>query len=97
TVWSPKGQFREFRGTLRGDKEPFKPSSVDLDAAGNILVVDQGNHHVQVWRREFELLCAFGTLGYQQPDHLWDPNFVTVAPNGDVIVSVCAANRCLVF
>jgi sugar lactone lactonase YvrE len=97
-VYSPKGQLlRSFGAVMPGDTEEFKPVSVDVDAAGNILVADEGNHRIQVWSPDFELLCAFGTPGTDTPDQLRDPHCVTVAPNGDVLVSVGLTNLCLVF
>lgn len=69
-----------------------QPYGIDVDAAGNIYVVDFGNHRVQKFDAEYNLEWATAGFGYGQ-GRFWAPIRVVASEDGRVFVSDAYNNQ----
>jgi streptogramin lyase len=86
-------------GVCAADNDHFcRPSSVELDSAGNIYVADSDNHRIQKFdsNRVWQMTIGTGIQGYQF-DQLASPEDVTVDAQGKIFVSDAWNNRVQVF
>ena len=62
------------------------PTGIAFDSHGNIVVVDSGNHRVQVFDRNGNFLSKFGEYG-SHDNQLQYPEGLSINGNGDIIVA----------
>lgn len=74
------------------------PHQLRIDADGNVWVADFGQHIVQKFTPEGELLLTLGVRGESGEDesHFYRPTDMIVAPSGDVFVTDGYGNRRIV-
>ena len=87
TSWGSPG---ELPGELNA------PKGIALDQAGNLYVADNGNHRIQVFNSQGELLRSWGAYG-DGPGELNEPWGVAVAESGEVYVADTWNHRVQVF
>ncbi len=67
--------------------ERFKePRAMAFDAAGNLFVVDKGNHRIQKLGPDGQFLARWGTMGDGE-GQFKDPHGIAVGPDGSVYVA----------
>jgi sugar lactone lactonase YvrE len=64
----------------------FMPSAIAVDAAGNLYVIDQGNHRVQKFGPDAKYLATYGRQG-QGPGEFVYPESVAVDAKGFIYVT----------
>jgi DNA-binding beta-propeller fold protein YncE len=79
-----------------GEAELSFPSSIALDAEGNLFVVDQINARIQVFTTEGEHVDSFGKLGVQ-PGGFVRPKDIAIDDQGFVYVTDAAFNNVQIF
>lgn len=62
------------------------PTDIGVDAAGNVYVLDSGNHRIQVFDADGNYLRSLGSAG-QGPGQLASPTGLWVYPSGEVLVA----------
>src|SRR5262249_26516970 len=73
-----------------------QPRGMSQDAAGNVYVVDTGNHRIQKLGPDLTPLAAWGRGG-KAPGEFQEPAAVTVGPDGSVYVADTWNGRIQVF
>ena len=68
------------------------PRGIAVDAAGDVLVVDTGNHRVQKFTAEGGFIDAFGVFGIG-PVQFNQPYDIAIAGDGTVYISDRENNR----
>jgi hypothetical protein len=80
-----------------GDGEFDHPRGITvLGSSGEVAVVDEGNHHVQIFDSEGKYKRQFGTKGKEKDGHLQHPTGITSDAHGNLLV-VDSTNRLQVF
>ena len=64
----------------------YMPSTIVVDGAGNLYVLDTGNHRVQKFSPDGKYLATFGRQG-QGPGEFYYPSWLAVDANGFLYVS----------
>jgi DNA-binding beta-propeller fold protein YncE len=72
-------------GSLQGQFQT--PEGVEVDEAGLVYVVDQGNYRVQIFSRSGASMSAFGTFGNSNPGDFMRPRFATLDSRGHLCVT----------
>ena len=86
-VVSSKGEFlRAWGGQGEDDGQFFYPATIDIDAAGNVYVVDVMNARVQKFDAAGTHLLTIGERG-GKPGNFFRPKGVAVNESGDIFVS----------
>jgi len=80
----------------KGDGEFETPTGIEVDAAGNILVVDTGNHRVQKFDAQGKFLTAWGSRGNGKGEFFL-PSHIATDSGGRIYVSDSGNNRIQVF
>ena len=76
--------------------EFIKPLSLGLDSDNNVLVVDSGNHRIQVLDNQQDVIAEFGRLG-SRPGCLDRPSGIAVHPFGLIAVADTCNDRIVIF
>lgn len=85
-------------GEIEGDNpnlQFFKPMQIERDSAGNLYVLDSGNHRIQVFDNALNYLRTIGSQG-QGPGEFDQPFFMAFA-KGKLYVDTGSNNRMEVF
>ena len=86
-VVSSKGEFlRAWGGQGEDDGQFFYPATIDIDASGNVYVVDVMNARVQKFDSAGTHLLTIGKRG-GNPGNFFRPKGVAVNESGDIFVS----------
>jgi hypothetical protein len=86
--YTKEGQFLTRWGRLgRGDGEFQGAVSIDIDATGNVYVVDFENCRIQKFTNDGRFLKKWNMQGYVPDQFAWCPTSVAVHPNGNVYVT----------
>jgi DNA-binding beta-propeller fold protein YncE len=86
-VVSSKGEFlRAWGGQGEDDGQFFYPATIDIDAAGNVYVVDVMNARVQKFDAAGTHLLTIGERG-GKPGNFFRPKGVAVNESGEIFVS----------
>jgi DNA-binding beta-propeller fold protein YncE len=86
-VVNAKGEFQRAWGGEGEDDGQFRyPATIDIDAAGNVYVVDVLNARVQKFDAAGTHLLTVGELG-GKPGNFFRPKGVAVNESGDIFVS----------
>lgn len=64
----------------------YLPGDIAVDAAGNLYVLDSGNHRVQKFNPEGKYLATFGRQG-QGPGEFYFPTSIDVDPDGNIAIA----------
>ena len=80
------GSFGTGEGQFSG------PHGIEVDAAGDVYVVDTGNHRVQKFTSNGVFLTTWGSLGAGHGDFN-HPHGVGIGPDGNVYVAETGNNR----
>ena len=75
-----------------GDGQFSGPHGIEVDAAGNVYVVDTGNNRIQKFTSDGVFLIKWGTTG-AAPGQFNHPHGIGIGPLGNVYVAETGNNR----
>jgi len=79
-----------------GDGQFISPSCLAVDKAGHLMVCDEGNHRIQVFKLNGEFVAKFGSQGSEVGEFNF-PSSIAVLSDGRIVVSDCMNNRIQIF
>jgi len=97
SVFDAQGEFVRTIGS-RGDGFGLfdKPKGVDLDAFGNVYVVDSSWSNVQIFGPDGDVLLYFGGRG-GYPGLLRNPTAIAIAPDNTIYVGDYLNRRVTIY
>ena len=88
SIFSPSGEkIKSFGERGSAPSQFLSPQGVTVDRAGNILVVDGGNHHIQKFTSDGNFIASAGCKG-DKPCQFNLPIGIGISPNDKVYISV---------
>ena len=92
-----QGKFLyKFGSAGNADGQFQYPSCVAVDKAGHLMVCDECNHRIQVFKLNGEFVAKFGTRGIEVGEFNF-PSSIAVLSDGQIVVSDYANHRIQIF